>query len=165
MGNIPWDEHTKEHKEYGFGGKNARAHYRAIVVHEITHAFITDVIVNEPHKSDINRYDSLYTPLLDSMMQEQGYGDWWGFVNEHLVRTAHVRILERMDKKEAAELREEDVKEAGFVLEPDTEELMKEYESNRNKYKTIDDFLPLLIRQLGTFNRQYIDDKLKALQN
>jgi hypothetical protein len=160
--NIAWNESVKQPVEFGFGGKGAKEHYRDIVAHEIIHSFITDAILTEPYKSRIDGYDSLFTPMFDSVMQELAYGHWWDFVNEHLVRLAHIRVLEIMNPQDAAELRKIDVYENKFVLIPDGEELMKQYERNRKTYKTIDTYLPVLIQQFGKYTRAEIDKKIVA---
>src|SRR5690606_22438318 len=64
-------------KTYGFAGEGAKEHYRELVVHEFTHSFITYILEEENIKLLIAQYDSLYTQLLDSAMQEQGYDGWW----------------------------------------------------------------------------------------
>src|SRR5690606_4237328 len=111
-------------------------------------------------KQMIAQYDSLYTPMLDSVMGEIGYGDWWGFVNEHIVRLGHIRVARLTDDNEANELIKADVHEYKFILLPDAEERIKEYEKNRAKYKTIDDYLPELIKQFGDYSKKDIDDKI-----
>lgn len=161
VGDVDWNDTDKNNKGFGFDGEEAPAYYRELVVHEFAHSFITDVIMQDSFRKQIAQYDTLFTPALDSVMQELAYGDWWGFVNEHFTRLGHIRVMEIADKNEANELRKAD-KEYGFVLMPEAEERIREYENNRAKYKTIDDFLPVLIRQFGTFNREYIDRKLTA---
>lgn len=145
--------------EYGFGGNEATAHYRELVVHEFVHSFITDVLEQDSLKQQIASFDSLYTPLLDSAMSEQGYKGWWGFVNEHIVRVVHTRVGNKIDNREAAALRKVD-KEYGFILLPEAEEIMKQYENNRDKYPVIDDFLPVLINSFKYVEAERINERL-----
>jgi|GEM_PF-2542904 len=159
---IDWDGYTDGRTTFGFGGAEAKAHYRELVVHEFTHSFITDLLEHEDFKKQIAQYDTLYTHMLDEAMQENGYGDWWGFVNEHLVRLGHIRVAEMYDAAEAAALRKTDVQEYKFVLLPDAEERIKQYEQNRDMYKTIDSFLPVLIDQFGEFSKDMIDERLEV---
>lgn len=51
--------------------------------------------------------------------------------------------------------------ENGFILLPEAEELVMRYESNRKKYPTFQDFIPILINQLETFNKQQINNRLQ----
>lgn len=131
--------------EFGFGGDEARAHYRELVVHEFVHTFITDVLEYDSFRKQIAQYDTLYTSVLDSVMQEQGYSGWWSFVNEHLVRLGHLRVARQVSDDEATQLSHVDVYDYRFVLQPEWESRMMEYEENREQYKTIDDYLPKLI--------------------
>jgi hypothetical protein len=162
VGKTAWKDNLNDYIEFGYAGEKAREHYRELVMHEFTHAFITDVLEQKDMKAMINQYDSLFTPALDSVMHDNGYPDWWGFVNEHIVRLGHIRVAAAVDNSEAEELRKADVQEYRFVLIPDGEKLMAEYESNRKKYKTINDFLPILIRHFENISRQDINAKLSA---
>lgn len=162
VGKIAWKDKLSDYTEFGYAGDKAKDHYRELVTHEFTHAFITDVLEQENMKKLIAQHDSLFTPSLDSAMQDNGYGDWWGFVNEHIVRLGHIRVAAGIDKTEADELRKADVHEYKFVLIPGGEKLIAQYEHNRKKYKTIDDFLPELISGFTKVSRQDIDSKLLA---
>lgn len=154
---IAWQD---SFSSYGFGGAEARAHYRELVVHEFAHSFITDLLEQDVLREQIAIYDSLYTPLLDSAMGEQGYSGWWSYVNEHLVRLAHTRVAATFDKQEAEALRKAD-KEYGFVLLPESEELIKEYENNRDKYPTIEEYLPVLINGFKYYDTAMVNSRLR----
>jgi hypothetical protein len=68
-----------------------------------------------------------------------------------------------MDIKDLEAIRKYNVKENGFILLPEAEELIQNYENNRDKYNTFQDFIPVLIDQLETFNKQQINVKLQQL--
>jgi hypothetical protein len=93
-------------------------------------------------------------------MQEQAYPDWWGYVNEYLVRLAHIRVEARNNPANAEALRRVDYNEYKFVTMPEGEKLMEQYERNRKKYKTIDPFLPVLINGLSQLSRAEIDRRI-----
>lgn len=162
VGNIEYKDNLADYKEYGFSGAEAKGHFRELVTHEYTHAFITDVLELESNKAHINNYDTLFTAELQKAMDEQGYGDWWGFVNEYIVRLCEIRIAERMDKADAVALRNENINEYKFVLIPDGEVLMKEYESNRGRFANIDAFLPVIISHLGDTSKDKINAAIRA---
>jgi hypothetical protein len=165
VGNIEYKENIADYKQYGFGGAEARAHYRELVTHEFTHAFITDVLEEESNKASINNYDTLFTPELQKIMDEQGYGDWWGFVNEYIVRLCEIRIAEQLNKEDAAAMRKENISEYKFVLIPAGEVLMKEYEDHRDKYINIDAFLPIIISHLGDTSKDKINAAIRDADN
>ncbi len=155
---VDWDG-VSSYKTYGFGGPEAKAHYRELVVHEFVHSFITDKIETGSLRSAIDAYDSLYTPGLDSMLGDEGYSGWWAYVNELFVRSAHIRVMEQIEKPEAEALRKTQ-KEIPYILIPETEAVLKEYEDNRSRYGNIDAFLPNLIRQFKAYNKDSINRKL-----
>lgn len=159
---VAWNS-SAIYNTYGFSGDGSEEYYRDLVVHEFCHPFITPFIENENWRKVIAKTDSLYVPELDSLMSRQGYGSWWGFVNEHLVRVVEIRIAKKMDEQSLGEMRAYNIKECGFVLLPEAEKLMELYESNRNKYATIESFIPQLVEQLNMYSEADMNKKLRGL--
>lgn len=158
-----WQAKQKKYTTFGYGGEDAKEYYRDMVTHEFCHSFITNIIEQENWETEINRFDSLYTPQLDSVMNRQGYGDWWGFVNELLVRTGEIRVTKTMGlKADAAEMSKENCVTYKFVLLPEYEKLMADYENNRSSYSTIDSFIPILIKQLQNYTKAEINNRIKT---
>lgn len=148
---------------YGYSGEGADSYYRDMVVHEFCHSFVTPFIESETMKKEIAKYDSLFVPKLDTIMSEQGYGSWWGFVNEHLVRLGEIRVAQAMEVEDLHAMRKSNVEENSFVLIPDAEKRVREYENNREKYPTFHDFIPVLIDQLQEYSREDMTSKLEQL--
>lgn len=161
VSSVEWDGTNDINDNFGFGGDEARAHYRELIIHEFVHPFITPIIERDSFQSQIAKYDYLYTPVLDSAMGEIGYTGWWSFVNEHLTRLGHIRVTEQMDKAEAEELRKTDINEYKYVLLPEAEQLMKEYENNRDDYKTIESFLPRLVEMFSRVDTATINKRVR----
>lgn len=159
---IEWNNNSV-YDTYGFSGEGAKEYYRDLVVHEFCHPFITPFIDSEKMRNEIAKSESLYVPKLDSIMSNQGYNSWWGFVNEHLVRLAEIRIAKKMEIEDFEEMRDFNIKENGFVLLPDAEKLIVNYESSREKYKNFQEFIPELIEQLNGFSKQEIEEKIQLL--
>jgi hypothetical protein len=158
---IESHKNLSDFKEFGYSGKDADKYYRDLVAHEFCHSFITPIIQQEKYLKKINETDSLFVPELDSIMRKQSYGKWWGFVNEHLVRLASIRISKEMKIKGLNELRNDNVVVKKFILIPDSEKLMIEYENNRDKYPTFNHFLPKLIDQFTNYTREDIEKKIR----
>jgi hypothetical protein len=154
-------KNLSDYKEFGYSGKDADKYYRDLVAHEFCHSFITPIIQQEKYLKEINETDSLFVPELDSIMTKQSYGNWWSFVNEHLVRLASIRISKKMGIKDLNEMRNDNVVVKKFILIPDAEKLMIEYENNREKYPTFNHFLPKLIDQFKNYTRQDIEEKIR----
>lgn len=161
---IDFKEGIEDYKEFGFSGENASEYYRDLVAHEFCHSFITPIIEKEPYKAAINKTDSLFVPKLNLLMTEQGYDNWWSFVNEHLVRLAEVRVSKQLGIKNLKEMRAYNVVDNGFILIPDAEKCIVEYEEHRNQYPRFELFLPKLIEQFSKYSKQDIENKLSILR-
>ncbi len=158
---VQWLESGK-YTEFGYGGNEAREYYRDMISHEFTHSFVTDLLFETQLKDQINNYDSLYTPKLDSALQNQAIDEWIGFVNELFVRSFEIRIAEtRGLTNDANELRKDYIGKEQFIFIPETEALLINYERNRKKYPKIDDFLPILISQFQNYSKTEMNIRLK----
>lgn len=158
---IEWQKNVLDYVEFGYTGKDADKYYRDLVAHEFCHSFITPFILQEKFANKINETDMLFVPELDSIMEQQSYGDWWSFVNEHFVRLASIRISEKMKINDLDEMRRDNVVIKKFILIPDAEKLMIEYENNREQYPTFKQFIPKLIDQFQNYTREDIIEKIK----
>lgn len=158
---LDWHKNLSDYKEFGYSGKGSDAYYRDLVAHEFCHSFLTPIIKQEKYRERINQTDSLFVPELDSIMKKQSYGDWWSFVNEHLVRVASIRISKKLCIKDLEEMRTDNVVDKGFILIPDAEKLLEEYENNRERYPTFKEILPKLIAQFKDYTRKDIKEKIR----
>lgn len=157
-----WDS-TGVYHSYGFSGDGATEYYRDMVVHEFCHPFITPFLEQEKWKVKIEETDSLFVPSLDSLMSKQGYGSWWSFVNEHIVRLGEIRVAKAMKIQSLDKMRTYNINENGFVLIPEAEKIIVEYENNRNTYKDFQMFIPVLIDQLNSFNKKQMEEKVQQI--
>ena len=107
--------------------------------------------------------DSLFIPMLDSIMSKQGYGSWWGYVNEHIVRLGEIRVAKAMNIQDVDEMRNYNIKENGFILLPDAEAIVVDYENSRHTYKNFQAFIPVLIAQLNGFTKKDIEERIQQL--
>lgn len=159
---IDWNDDITQYKSFGYSGKDAAEYYRDMVAHEYCHSFVTPFLEKEEWKTEINQTDSLFIRSLDSIMSEHGYPSWWDFVNEYLVRLCEIRVSEKLGIKDVDNMRRYNVSKEGFILIPDGEKQIMEYEDNRNKYPTIELFLPKLIYQLNKYSTEDIKQKMAA---
>jgi hypothetical protein len=116
------------------------------VLHEFGHSFVDHL--KEPYVSRVAALEALFTPIKE-IMTKQAYGAWGICVNEHIVRAAHIRMLElNMGPQYAKALLERDVKNGFIYLEPLVEKL-KEYESQKARgHLTFTEFYPELLSEL-----------------
>jgi hypothetical protein len=135
------------------GGKriidfNSRDNIRNISVHEFAHSFVNPIADKPENRELISNYSHLFDPIKDELTK-QGYANWWVCVVEHLVRLGEIRISEAMGYRANAKmLRHDYTTNRSFIYLPHLERKIVEYESNRDKYPTFEDFFPEL---LGVF--------------
>lgn len=157
VGNSEWKPSEDQYTSFGFAGDAAPQHYQELVIHEFIHSFITGKLDEPVMRKSIGRFDSLYTPTLDSIMQQQGYAGWWSFVNEDLVRLAEVRIYMKIDPVIGQKTLQQQRKEYKFILLADQQPIIAKYETQHSKYKNFHAFLPELIDGFSRFSRSDVD--------
>jgi hypothetical protein len=59
------------------------------------------------------------------------------------------------------EMRKDNVVDKGFILIPDAEKLLEEYENNREKYPNFEKFLPKLINQFKNYTSKDIEETIR----
>ena len=147
---------VKHYTEFGF---NHPATINTIVTHEFGHSFVNPVL--EKHESKINQSSNLMSDALINKMGQGGYGYWLTCVIEHVVRLGEIRIATANgDLKRADSLRKLYVNAYSFVLIPDLEKKIAEYESNRTKYRSFEDFVPRLLIVLDAISVEQVRKKL-----
>jgi hypothetical protein len=120
-----------------------RDYYLAnLIVHEFGHGVINPL--TDEFYSQLEKYEKLYEPI-SFKMRMLFYGEWKTCFNEHLIRAITARYILKVYAKKWADERLVFEKEKGFIyIDPIYAELAI-YEKNRKKYKTIQDFYPVLI--------------------
>jgi hypothetical protein len=119
---------------------------RELVWHEFGHSF-SNPAVNR-NQALWSPYSSLFEPLREAMGR-QAYREWSACVYEHANRAHVARIARRELGPDAAEaiLRKEEAR--GFRYIRALYNRLGEYEADRARYKTIDDFAPRLLAVFG----------------
>ena len=129
--------------------------------HEFGHSFVNPLLESDKFTELLNKYEQLFTPALQKVMQNQNYGTWWDCVAEHLVRLGEIRIAERSgDSLLASNLRREYIQNKKFIFLPELENKIKEYESDK-KYKSFLSYMPELLTVFQQFTNQEVDTRLR----
>ncbi|MEN4760853.1 DUF4932 domain-containing protein [Chryseobacterium sp. C39-AII1] len=150
------ENNIKDYKEFGF---NHPETINFLITHEFGHSFVNQHLGE--YENRINKTNNLMSEALIDKMDGQGYSYWPSCVAEHIVRTGEIRIaLADGNHKLAENLRKQHVKDNHFVLIPEFEKKMTEYENNRKKYKTFKDFVPELLTVLDETNVEKVRMKL-----
>ena len=126
-----------------------------LVAHEFNHSYANAMI--DAHVEEFSEFaDSLYVPVED-MMRRQAYGSWESMLYESLVRAAvaRYRLHHGGEAEAAAEIEEQT--ELGFIWTAELYDLLGEYESNRDTYPSMTQFMDRVVsffREFTTLVRQ-----------
>jgi hypothetical protein len=81
-------------------------------------------------------------------MSSQAYGNWETALNEHVIRAVIARLIGRSDPATAERVLAND-EQKGFAYVRALYQRLAEYEADREKYPTLESFLPRLLEALG----------------
>ncbi len=133
---------------------------RNICWHEFGHSFSNPIA--EQYLPELRDYSALFDPIA-SRMNCGGYENLEGCVYEHVLRAVNVRLT-------AIYLGEENAKKAiqghrsfGFVYVEALAEKLKQYETQRNKYPTFDDYFPQLVAVFDQLSKENLSDSFYAV--
>lgn len=120
--------------------------FKYIVRHEFGHSFVNYLATE--NIDEVNKYTKLFVPIRTAM-EQQAYSTWETCLNEHIVRAVVIRITDIYGTKEEVNEYLKMEKASSFVYVEDIISLLKnEYEPNRDKYKTFEDFYPEILKLL-----------------
>lgn len=144
---------VKVEKQGQFGYDN-QFQARFLSVHEFGHSFVNKEVYQ--HRDQLEKFKDLFekSNLKETMIKTGGYGDYQTCVAEHLVRLGEIQTARIQKDFERAKRLEEYHLKNNFVFLPLLEEKIKDYNSNRMKYKKFGDFIPQL---LGIFENSSIE--------
>lgn len=154
---VEKDSTTNKYTEFGFDSKEyiLRNSY-----HEFGHAFVNTLFEKKQNQVHLEKYDFLFKDELEEAMRDQGYGTWFDCVAEHLVRLGEIRLAARSGNHTwAKELRTYHKEEKKFVLLPELERKILEYEKNQS-YKSFEEFLPELLGVLNDISAEEINNRI-----
>lgn len=122
---------------------NNYVNFFQLVIHEFGHSYVNPL--TEQNINEINKYNDLFTPIKEAMAKQQ-YSSWKFCVNEHIVRAVAYRALYKTYGIEASEKYIDMDTKCEFIYLKAITEKLKEYEDNRDKYPTFNDFYPKLLQ-------------------
>lgn len=115
--------------------------------HEFSHSFINPI--TEKNIKLANSYDVLFGPIKDKM-KSMAYSSWETCLNEHIIRALTARFVYNDGNSEDTNTLYKE-KNQGFIYVESLFNKLEEYEKNRDKYPTIEDFYPELLKALDEF--------------
>ncbi len=151
---------VKDQQQFGYDNQFQA---RFLSVHEFGHSFVNKEVYkhSEKHKKFKDLFEK--SNLKESMIKAGGYGDYETCVAEHLVRLGEIETAKIQKDTEKAKKLEEYHLKNNFIFLPQLEVKIKEYNSNRAKYKTFGDFVPKLLEVFDNSTIEFIDSELKKV--
>jgi hypothetical protein len=122
-----------------------------LVWHEFGHSFVNPL--SEKYTERVKDLEQLFEPI-KNRMTELAYGEWGTCVNEHIVRSIHIRLYAlNSDEEKAERVLNYEVRDGFIYIEPIIEKL-KEFEKQRDeKNITFSDFYPELLNLLDSLQK------------
>lgn len=146
---------------YNFMGPRYNLAYNVkyLVLHEFGHTFCNPVV--EKHAALLAKYEGLYKGV-ENEMGAMAYGNWLTVMRELLVRSVHARLILATEGRAAAGKFLQDEKDRGFVFIGDFYDLLGDYEKDRARYPTLNEFYPRLAAALGNWELREVEETEKA---
>ena len=115
--------------------------------HEFSHSFIEPI--SRRYSNQIDQLAYLYKPLQERFAR-MGYRDWDRAFNEHMVTAGQLQFTGKVfgDERKTDMLKRE--KERGFQLIERFDHYFQDYDQNRDPYKNLHDYYPVLLEDLAT---------------
>lgn len=129
---------SKEFPE--FDVKNILSEY---VIHEFSHSFCNPLIAE--NLKELAKDSCLLKPIIESQ-REQGYGSWEGCLYEHFVRANEILLTEKiLGRQKGGDLMDDMYRNGQWIYLRGLVDVMRRYEGDRKKYKTIDAIMPEVV--------------------
>ena len=117
------------------------------LVHEFAHSYVNPLVARFPAVDRAG--DTVYTPVR-AKMQSQAYGDGHTLICESLVRTATARYILAHDGAAPARNAVRAEEGRAFLWTGELFDLLATYESDREHYATLDQFMPKVVAYFDT---------------
>jgi hypothetical protein len=114
------------------------------IVHELCHSYTNPLV--DAFADDLEPAGRAIYPSRASIMERQAYGNWKTMMYESLVRACTVRYALARDGPKAAQRTVDDNEGRGFTWTGKLAGLLGEYERDRDRYPTLDTFMPRVVR-------------------
>jgi len=125
------------------------------VVHEFCHSYCNAVV--DAHAEELRPAGEAIFPQVAPAMRRQAYGNWKTMMYESLVRACVVRYKMRHDGALAGWTEVQRNRSRGFAWLGGLSGLLAEYEKQREKYSTLDDFAPRIVAFFNEQAKEYAE--------
>lgn len=118
-----------------------------LVIHEFSHNYANPIV--EQFMAETKKLEKDLFPAVREKVEQEGYASWESFMFELIVRATTIRIVENVYGTEAAAELIDYETSVGFEYVTAIADELKTYEAQRDKYPTLVEFYPNIIRRLG----------------
>ena len=135
--------------------------YASTLIHEFNHSFVNPLLNDDSNIAMLKEIGQNLLKLSPIGMQRQNYTQWNIVVNESIVRAAV--IIYMLDNGFTVEQQLKEIYDnvcRDFRWMPELVAVLRTYASNREQYKTLNDFYPEIARCLGKF----LDDEKERIE-
>jgi hypothetical protein len=119
------------------------------VVHEFCHSYANAFV--DRHSAEFEAAGKSLFAKVETAMRRQAYGSWKTMMYETIVRACVIRYTTRYDGPLQGFLAGQMEKLKGFMWVAELACLLNDYETNRKKYSTLDDFAPRIIEFINAY--------------
>jgi hypothetical protein len=117
--------------------------YLGLIIHEFNHSFVNPVVYE--NQKEFGSAERVFQPVA-SQMRALAYGNPMTMVHESLVRAAVILYFESHGSEPAATRRRIRAEQLhGFVWMDELCDLLRKYQSNRQRFPTFQSFLPEIV--------------------
>lgn len=113
-------------------------------VHEFIHSYSNPLV--DKYYPQMEKAGNQFFQIVSESMHRQAYGDGKALLYESMVRAATIRYIYEHQGSEAARRAEETERANSFLWIGGLCELLAKYEKSREKYPTLDSFMPNIVR-------------------
>ncbi|MBI5864288.1 MAG: DUF4932 domain-containing protein [Planctomycetes bacterium] len=128
------------------------------IVHEFCHTY-TNACINK-HLDKLDAAGDVLFARNAAAMKRQAYGNGATVLRESLVRACVIHYMRTVVSADAGRKQALSEMTRGFKWTPGLADLLGEFAKSRDKYKTLDDFMPRIIEYFDHITKQY--DELLA---
>jgi hypothetical protein len=129
----------------------------SIMLHEWSHSFVNPLV--DKHYDSFKKSSHLFQPI-KGMMRKQAYPNWRVTLYEHIVRACETNIRATLyeDFNKVKFLKYQEGK--GFWYIKYIDSLLVVYQNQRDKYPTLDKFIPVISERLSKINIEDLSEEL-----
>lgn len=134
-----------------------------VLIHEFNHSFVNPLLDNTANAALIEKVGQRLYMWSQPEMNNQAYNDWRIVINESIVRAAvfiYMKDNGLIGKQTLNDMFNETWRN-GFRWTPELVNSLRTYANNRDKYKTLNDYYPEIVKCLD----QYIVTEATRMQN